>query len=112
MTDTLDTLTINDPLPRWSVADVFESLDAPDFAAAMERASAEATRLAALFDEHNVRAVEPRPVTAEDGASADAVIIAINRAMAELEILEVAVYATVATNSRDEHAAALLSRSS
>ena len=50
MTDTLDTLTINDPLPRWSVADVFESLHAPDFAAAMERASAEATRLAALFD--------------------------------------------------------------
>jgi pepF/M3 family oligoendopeptidase len=110
MTDTLDTLTINDPLPRWSVADVFESLDAPDFAAAMERASAEATRLAALFDEHNVRGVEPRPVTAEDGATADAVIIAMNRAMAELEILEVAVYATVATDSRDEHAAALLSR--
>ena len=76
----------------------------------MERASAEATRLAALFDEHNVRGVEPRPVTDEDGATADAVIIAINRAIAELEILEVAVYATVATDSRDEHAAALLSQ--
>ena len=111
MTETLDrSAAIDDPLPRWSVADVYESLHAPEFAAAMERASAEATRLAALFDEHNVRAVEPRPVTAEDGEAADAVITAVNRTIAELEILEVAVYASVATDSRDEHAAALLSR--
>ncbi|HZB41834.1 MAG TPA: hypothetical protein VE487_12770 [Ilumatobacter sp.] len=103
-------MTVIDPLPRWSVADIFESLHAPEFAAAMERASAEATRLAALFDEHNVRAVDPRPVTADDGETADAVIAAVNRTIAELEILEVAVYATVATDSRDEHAAALLSR--
>ena len=102
-------MTVIDPLPRWSVADIFESLHAPEFAAAMERASAEATRLAALFDEHNVRAVDPRPVTADDGETA-AVIAAVNRTIAELEILEVAVYATVATDSRDEHAAALLSR--
>ena len=111
MTELLDrSAAIDDPLPRWSVADVYESLHAPEFAAAIERASAEATRLAALFDEHNVRAVEPRPVTAEDGAAADAVIAAVNRTIAELETLEVAVYATVAVDSRDEHAAALLSR--
>jgi pepF/M3 family oligoendopeptidase len=111
MTEVLDrSAAIADPLPRWSVADVFDSLHAPEFASAMERASAETTRLAALFDEHNVRAVEPRPATAEDGAAADAVITAVNRTVAELEILEVAVYATVATDSRDEHAAALLSR--
>ena len=111
MTETLDrSAAIDDPLPRWSVADVYESLHAPEFAAAMERASAEVTRLAALFDEHNVRAVEPRPVTAEDGEAADAVITAVNRTIAELEILEVAVYASVATDSRDEQAAALLSR--
>jgi pepF/M3 family oligoendopeptidase len=112
MTETLldASAAANDPLPRWSVADVYESLHAPDFAAAMERSSAEATRLAAMFDEHNVRAVETRPVTAEDGEVADAVIAALNRTMAEMEILEVAVYATVSTDSRDEHAAALLSR--
>ncbi len=111
MTETLDaSATIADPLPRWSVADVYESLHAPDFAAAMERSNAETTRLAALFDEHNVRAVDPRPVTTEDGAAADAVITALNRTIAEMEVLEVAVYATVATDSRDEHAAALLSQ--
>src|SRR4051794_26219823 len=111
MTETLDrSAAIDDPLPRWSVADVYESLHAPEFAAAMERSSAEATRLAALFDEHNVRAVEPRPVTAQDGDAADAVIAALNRTMLEHEVLESAVYATVATDSRDEHAGALLSR--
>jgi oligoendopeptidase F len=111
MTETIDrSAAIDDPLPRWSVADVFESLHAPEFASALERSSAEATRLAALFDEHNVRAVEPRPVTPEDGETADAVITAINRTMGELEILEAIVYASVATDSRDEHAAALLSR--
>ena len=109
MTETLDA-AIDDPLPRWSVADIYESLHAPDFAAAMERSTAETTRLAALFDELDVRGVDPRPVTAEDGAAADAVISALNRTMAEMEVLEVAVYATVATDSRDEHAAALLSR--
>jgi oligoendopeptidase F len=112
MTDTVleTSAAIDDPLPRWSVADVYESLHAPDFAAAIERSSAEATRLAALFDEHNVRAIERRPVTAEDGNAADAVITALNRTLDELEVLEAAVYATVATDSRDEHAAALLSR--
>ena len=30
MTETLDA-AIDDPLPRWSVADVYESLHAPDF---------------------------------------------------------------------------------
>jgi pepF/M3 family oligoendopeptidase len=111
MTETLDrTAAVGDPLPRWSVGDVFESLHSPDFASEMERASAEATRLVALFDEHNVRAIEPRPVTGEDGETADAVISALNRTIAEAEILQAAVYATVSTDSRDEHAAALLSR--
>ena len=50
-----------DDLPRWSVADVHESLDARSFQHAMERAGAGMTRLESLFDELGVRAVEPRP---------------------------------------------------
>jgi pepF/M3 family oligoendopeptidase len=111
MTDTLDQSAADtDGLPRWSVADVFPSLHAPEFTAAMERAGAEATRLAALFDELDVRDVTPRPVTDADGEAADAAIAALNRAMSDLDLLEVTVYATVSTDSRDEHAAALLSR--
>jgi pepF/M3 family oligoendopeptidase len=96
-------------LPRWSVADLFASLEAPEFMAAMERTEADAARLVALFDEHDIRATTPRPVTDADGAAADLVIAAYNRATTEFETVEAAVYATVSTDSRDERAAALLS---
>lgn len=99
-----------DLLPRWSVADVFSSLHSPDFTSAMERSRAEVTRLTALFDEHDVRATDPRPVTPADGAAADAVIAAYNRTVADLDIVHAAVYATVSTDSRDAHASALLSQ--
>ena len=48
-------------LPRWSVADVHESLESRSFNDAMERLGAETTRLVSLFDEHDVRATDPRP---------------------------------------------------
>ena len=97
-------------LPRWSVADVHESLEARSFVEAQERIAAEATRLVALFDEHGVRAVEPRPVTADDGAAADAVIGAYNAFGAEFQELGATVYATVTTDSRDERAQSLASQ--
>jgi oligoendopeptidase F len=112
MTDTLQSNAHREEaeLPRWSVADVYDSLHAPEFMAAMERSDAEAARLVALFDEHDIRATEPRPVTEADGVAADAVVAAYNRAMADVEVTEATVYATVATDSRDEHASALLSQ--
>lgn len=103
-------MTTNDTtLPRWSVADVHESLESRSFTDAMERVGAAAERLTALFDEHGVRAVEPRTPNEADGETADAVIEAFNHTSAELEILEAYVYATVSTNSRDERAQGLLS---
>ena len=53
-------------LPRWSVADVHESLESRSFNEALERIGAETTRLVALFDEHDIRATDPRPVTSAD----------------------------------------------
>jgi oligoendopeptidase F len=100
----------SEELPRWSVSDVHESLDAQSFRDAVERIGAETKRLIGLFDEHDVRAVEPRPVTAEDGDVADTVVVAFNRVSQQLETLEAVVYATVATDSRDEQAQALLSQ--
>lgn len=97
-------------LPRWSVADVHESLEARSFVDAMERIGAEAERLVALFDEHGVRATDPRPVTAADGDAADAVIGAYNAFAEDLDEVAAVVYATVTTDSRDERAQALASR--
>ncbi len=102
--------TTNTGLPRWSVADVHESLGSRSFNEAMERVGAEVARLGALFDEHDIRAIEPRPVTAVDGESADAVIDAYNHLDEGLRELGATVHATVSTDSRDELAQSLASR--
>ena len=101
--------THEEALPRWSVADVHESFDARSFTDSMERLGASITRLEALFEEHNIRAVEPRTPSAADGQAADAAIAAFNSTVADSEILLSYVYATVSTNSRDERAQGLLS---
>ena len=66
-------------LPRWSVADVHESLEARSFTDALEQAGADAERLVALFDELDIRAKANRPVTDADGAAADTVLRELNR---------------------------------
>ena len=94
-------------LPRWSFSDVHDSLTARSFVDAMERVAADADRLVAEFDEHDVRAVTPRPVTADDGAAADAVITAFNAVEKDMQVVAACVYASITTDSRDEHAQSL-----
>ena len=96
-------------LPRWSVADVHQSFDARSFTDAMESAGAGVTRLEALFEEHNIRAVTPRPVQSADGEAADSVINTFNNVVEAQEILGAYIYATVSTDSRNERAQGLLS---
>ena len=96
-------------LPRWSVADVHQSFDARSFTDAMESAGAGVTRLEALFEEHNIRAVTPRPVQPADGEAADSVINTFNNVVEAHEILGAYIYATVSTDSRNERAQGLLS---
>ena len=96
-------------LPRWSVADVHQSFDARSFTDAMESAGAGVTRLEALFEEHNIRAVTPRPVQPSDGEAADSVINTFNNVVEAQEILGAYIYATVSTDSRNERAQGLLS---
>ena len=88
-------------LPRWDVSDVHDSLESRSFTDALERASADADRLVALFDELDVRAVDPRTVTDADGESADRVLRELNRVLVEVNTLRTYVTATVATDSRD-----------
>ena len=96
-------------LPRWSVADVHQSFDARSFSDAMESAGAGVTRLEALCEEHNVRAVTPRAVLPKDGEVADSVISTFNNVVEAQEILGAYIYATVSTDSRNERAQGLLS---
>jgi len=101
-------VTVTD-LPRWSVADVHESLDARSFTDALEQARADADRLVALFDELDIRATDTRPVTADDGAAADRALRELNRVTDAVNLLRAYVYATVATDSRHERAQAVFS---
>jgi len=101
MTDTL--------LPRWSVADVHESFESRSFVDAMERTGANVARLEAQFEEHNIRAVDARKPTQQDGEAANKIITAMNETVKESEILGAYVYATVSTDTRDEKAQGLLS---
>ncbi|HZX56597.1 MAG TPA: hypothetical protein VFE86_18050, partial [Ilumatobacteraceae bacterium] len=96
-------------LPRWSVADVHESLESRSFIDALEQVGADSTRLTALFDEHDIRACEPRPVTEADGVAADLVIRAVNDTTRRTDLIGAYVYATVTTDSFDEKAQGLLS---
>ena len=96
-------------LPRWSVAEVHQSFDARSFTDAMESAGAGVTRLEALFEEHNMRAITPRPVQPADGEAADSVISTFNNVVEAQEILGAYIYATVSTDSRNERAQGLLS---
>ncbi len=96
-----------DDLPRWSVADLYESLESRDFRAAVEQARADVDRVTATFDRHEIRAIEPRSATDADGRAADEAIVALNDLGALLNQLGSYVYATVSTDSRDELAQSL-----
>jgi oligoendopeptidase F len=100
---------MTDTLPTWSVTDVHESFNSRTFVDQMERATSELTRLEVLFDAHNIRALPPRPTTAEDATACAAVINAYNATATVIDHLWAYVYATVATDTRNEAAQALLS---
>ena len=103
MTDTTEVL------PRWSVSDVHESFESRTFTDAMEQTGADSSRLTALFDEHDIRKCDPRPVTDADGRAADAVIRAFNETGLRGDVMGAYVYATVSTDSFDETAQGLAS---
>ncbi|MAT04600.1 MAG: oligoendopeptidase F [Acidimicrobiaceae bacterium] len=99
-----------DALPRWSVADLYPSLDDRAFTDAMETLDADVSRLVALFDEHGIRQLEPRPPTPADGEAADQVVRAYNDVARLMGELSVATLSVTATDSRDDAARALASR--
>lgn len=73
-------------LPRWSVADVHDSLSSRSFTDDMENLASDVSRLESLFEHHNVRDVN-RDITDADGPAADEIIVAVNRVLAHSEIL-------------------------
>jgi oligoendopeptidase F len=91
-------------MPRWDVTSFYPSLDSPEFAAAHEGLGAGIDRLAALYEERDVRA------TAEPDLSAvDEVLDATNELFDGLRLVNAYVHAFVSTDARDDRAQALAS---
>ena len=62
--------------PRWDLTPIFAGLDDRAFGGALESIFASVDRLVAQFDELDIRATEPRPVTDADVRALDAVLAA------------------------------------
>lgn len=93
--------------PRWDLAPIFSGLDDRDFLAALELAYADVDRLAARYDELEVRACASRAPGDADRRAIDEVLATTNGLQIRLRRLSAYLYALVTTDSRDDHAAAL-----
>ena len=92
--------------PRWDLSPLFSGLDDRSFTNAVEGVYADIDRLAALYDEHDIRDTAPRAVTADDVAALDAVVDATNRVSDDLRVISAFLHALITTDSRNDEAAA------
>ncbi|MHB1855497.1 MAG: gluzincin family metallopeptidase, partial [Acidimicrobiales bacterium] len=96
-------------LPRWDLSGYFPSLGSREFAEHHERLGADVDRLAALYEEHDVRGGTDAVVDAARLEAFESVLAATNEVFEEFRLLNAYVYAFVTTDARDETAAALAS---
>jgi len=99
-------MTLTDAPPRWDLTPIFPDLDDRAFSGALEGVYAQVDRLAALYDELDIRATEPRAVTDADVAAVDAVLASTNHLQAELRPVATYLYALISTDSRNDEAVA------
>ncbi len=94
-------------IPRWDLAPFFDSANDRALHAGLESIYARLDRLSALYEQHGVRAVEPRTPTLQDFATIDQIIRETNELHAEMRPLSAFLYGLVTTDSRDDDAASL-----
>ncbi|QYG94145.1 M3 family oligoendopeptidase [Iamia sp. SCSIO 61187] len=94
-------------LPRWDLSPYFRGLDDRDLLGALEEVASSVGRFQALCDERDVRAGEPRAVSAEDGETVELVLTALDELMARSRLVGAYLYAHTTTDARDDEAARL-----
>lgn len=95
--------------PRWDVSHVFPDLSSRRYAASREALSADLTRLAGLYDEHDVRGGAPREVDDEVVEAFEAVLDATNAVLDQVRLLNAYVSSYVTTDARHDLAQGELS---
>src|SRR4051812_4847304 len=95
-------------VPRWDLSPIYPSFDDRSFSNGVEGVYAQVDRLAALYDEFDIREASARPVTDADVAGLDAVLGLTNELSDELQRVRAYLYGITTTDSRDDAAAAQL----
>ena len=85
-------MTTTETPPRWDLAPIFGGLDDRAFTSALEGVYARIDRLAVLYDELDIHAIEPREPTDADVAGLEAVIDATNELQVELRRVSAFLY--------------------
>ncbi|HEX5094623.1 MAG TPA: M3 family oligoendopeptidase [Acidimicrobiia bacterium] len=99
-------MTVTATPPRWDLSPIFAGLDDRSFNNTLEGVYARVDRLAALYDEHGIGAIEPRPTTDADIAVLDQVLGETNDMQTDMRVVSAYLYALTTTDSRDDVAAA------
>ncbi len=97
------------PLPRWDLTAYFPSPGSREFAAAQELLGADVERMAALYDQRQVRGGPALELTEDRVNDFVEVLEATNGVLQRLRLLSAYVNGFVTTDARDDTAAALAS---
>ncbi len=88
--------------PRWDLDPIFAGLDDRAFTDAVEGVYAAVDRLQALYDEHDIRATEPRAATTDDVDALEAVLAASNALDEQFRPVLAFLHCRTSTDSRDD----------
>ncbi len=95
--------------PRWDVTDVFPDLGSRQFAASREALAADITRLAGLYEEHDVRGGPARDVDDAAVEAFESVLDATNAVLDQVRLLYAYISSYVTTDARHDLAQGELS---
>jgi pepF/M3 family oligoendopeptidase len=98
-------MTVTAAPPRWDLSPIFGGVDDRSFNIALEGVYARIDRLAALYDELDIRDTAPRAVTDADVRSLESILDATNELQSELRPVSTFLYALISTDSRNDLAA-------
>jgi oligoendopeptidase F len=104
--DSVPGMATTEAIPRWDLSPIFAGINDRSFSGALEGIYASVDRLVALFDEHDIRDVDKRPIADADVDALETVLAEVNDVQTQMRIVSTYLYALVTTDSRDEAAAA------